>query len=103
MGAGTGTVPCASLKATVNGGDVPTYLFSRHPLHKGLMMQSCWVLYTAFPMPDKGTDPHTEDSSLEVTFAQQEEEALAYNTGGAGHIAGVSSRLLSCAGRDLYY
>eukprot|EP01047_Picozoa_sp_COSAG01_P036324 COSAG01_NODE_2834_length_6995_cov_5.819751_9_plen_140_part_00 len=44
------------------------------------MMQSCWVLYTAFPMGRKGTDPHLEDSALGVSFEQQSDEASEYNS-----------------------
>ena len=80
---------CVGRRATVNGGDVPTYHVSRHPVHGGFIMQSCWVLYTAFPMPPKGSDPHLQDSALEVGFEQQSAEAIEYNTTTPGHDGAV--------------
>ena len=44
-------------------------------------MQSCWVLYTSFPMPARGTDADLEDDALDVTVTTQAHEAQAYNTG----------------------
>mmetsp|Transcript_24441 Transcript_24441/g.78922 ORF Transcript_24441/g.78922 Transcript_24441/m.78922 type:complete len:300 (+) Transcript_24441:356-1255(+) len=71
--------PCDRVRATVDGQDVPTYVVSRHPKHKGFMMQSCWALYVAFPMPGPGEDPDLADEALEVGFEQQAHEALEYN------------------------
>uniref|UniRef100_A0A7S3JQG3 Uncharacterized protein n=1 Tax=Aureoumbra lagunensis TaxID=44058 RepID=A0A7S3JQG3_9STRA len=76
----SGTWPNSKIRARVDGQDVPTYIISRHPKHKGFIMQSCWVLYTAFPMPPKGTDPYLEDDALQVGWVDQAREALAYNT-----------------------
>ena len=71
--------PCDRVRANVDGQDVPTYVVSRHPRHKGFMMQSCWALYTAFPMPPPGEDPCLDDDALEIGFEQQAREALQYN------------------------
>ena len=71
--------PCDRVRANVDGQDVPTYLVSRHPRHRGFLMQSCWALYTAFPMPRPGEDPLLDDDALEVGFETQAREALAYN------------------------
>ena len=35
-----------------------------------LIWQSVWVLYTAFPMPAKGSDPYLEDAALQVSCAR---------------------------------
>ena len=34
-------------------------------------MQSCWALFTSFPMPPKGEDPLLEDEHLAVTVEEQ--------------------------------
>ena len=33
-------------------------------------MQSCWVLYTSFEMPPRGSVPALEDVALDVTVAR---------------------------------
>jgi len=80
--------PCDRVRARVDGQDVPTYVVSRHPRHKGFLMQSCWALYTAFPMPAPGEDPDLDDERLELAFAarlapemhrEAREQALRYN------------------------
>lgn len=65
----------------VDGMRVPTYVVSRHAPNWGWLMQSCWVLYTSFPMPAKGSDPSLEDTAFEMTVETQSREAQAYNTG----------------------
>ena len=65
----------------VDGMRVPTYVVSRHAPNWGWLMQSCWVLYTSFPMPARGTDADLEDDALDVTVTTQAHEAQAYNTG----------------------
>jgi hypothetical protein len=42
------------LELYVDGRKVPTYHVSRHS-NWGFLMQSCWVLYTSFPMPVRGS------------------------------------------------
>ena len=65
----------------VDGMRVPTYLVSRHAANWGWLMQSCWVLYTSFPMPPRGSDPSLDDDALAVTVETQFREAHAYNSG----------------------
>eukprot|EP01084_Bolivina_argentea_P290847 499721_1 len=38
----------------------PKKYVSRHPIHWGWIMQSCWVIYTSFPMPNI----HSDDDML---------------------------------------
>ena len=68
------------LELYVDGRKVPTYHVARHS-NWGFLMQSCWVLYTSFPMPVRGTDPSLDDEALEITIERQSREARAYNTG----------------------
>jgi len=58
----------------------PTYHVSRFK-NWGFIMQSCWVLFTSFPMPPKGKNPDLEDENLDITFENQQIEAFAYNAG----------------------
>ena len=37
------------------------------------------MLYTAFPMPPRGSDPYTEDENLAVSVDAQATEAEEYN------------------------
>ena len=71
----------------VDGMRVPTYVVSRHAANWGWLMQSCWVLYTSFPMPPRGADPSLDDEALEVTVRTQFREAHAYNSGVTGEEA----------------
>ena len=77
---GSGT-PCNFLRATVEGRDVPRYILSRHPVHKGFILQSCWTVYTSFEMPKLGTDPYMDDEALNLNYKEQGTEVLAYNSG----------------------
>mmetsp|Transcript_19661 Transcript_19661/g.60811 ORF Transcript_19661/g.60811 Transcript_19661/m.60811 type:complete len:355 (+) Transcript_19661:62-1126(+) len=92
----SGKAPCDRVRANVDGQDVPTYVASRHPVHKGFVMQSCWALYTAFPMPGPGQDPFLDDEALEVGFEQQAREALEYNR--SQRLAGLDGLFLGNAG-----
>eukprot|EP00931_Biecheleriopsis_adriatica_P103331 TRINITY_DN78183_c0_g1_i1.p1 TRINITY_DN78183_c0_g1~~TRINITY_DN78183_c0_g1_i1.p1 ORF type:complete len:289 (+),score=40.00 TRINITY_DN78183_c0_g1_i1:30-869(+) len=78
---GSGDQPATSMKCSVNGRDVPTYIFGRHPLHGGFLMHSCWALYTAFPMPAKGMDPYLTDEALDLSADAQLDEVQEYNFG----------------------
>jgi len=73
--------PCSSVRVTVSGSDVPSYVISRHPVNNGFLMQSCWVLLTSFKMPKQGGDPLIEDEALQVRYEDQSAEALQYNIG----------------------
>jgi len=57
----------------------PAYNVRRHPKNWGWVMENCWVVLTAFPMPPKGADPLLEDESLTVTVEMQAQEAMTYN------------------------
>merc|ERR1712232_443292 len=44
----------------------PSMQLSRHPVHWGMYMQSCWTVWTAFPMAPLGGDAFMEDERLSV-------------------------------------
>ena len=56
---------------------VPTLKVARHPVHKGFMMESCWALYTAFPMPAPGEG--LDDDDLSVSVEDQVDEVDEWN------------------------
>eukprot|EP00472_Partenskyella_glossopodia_P014556 CAMPEP_0197519682 /NCGR_PEP_ID=MMETSP1318-20131121/4955_1 /TAXON_ID=552666 /ORGANISM="Partenskyella glossopodia, Strain RCC365" /LENGTH=169 /DNA_ID=CAMNT_0043070811 /DNA_START=381 /DNA_END=890 /DNA_ORIENTATION=- len=62
----------------------PSYISSRHPENWGFIMESCWVLWTSFPMPLRGLDKYLEDRSLSVKVNDQLEEVHSYNFNNAG-------------------
>lgn len=90
----SGEPPCRTVRATVNGRDVPSYVASRHPGHGGFLLQSCWALYTAFPMPARGEDPHLSDEALDLTVEAQQDEAVRYNSGGGGLLLQFGGRVV---------
>ena len=67
----------ASVRVVVDGRDVPTLQVARHPVHKGFMMESCWALYTAFPMPAPGQG--LDDDDLSVSVEDQVDEVDEWN------------------------
>lgn len=64
---------------TMNGH--PSYTVRRHPSHWGVYMESCWCVWTGFPMAPRGDDLAMEDEALSVTAddARQRREVDAYN------------------------
>jgi len=58
----------------------PPYVVSRYK-NGGFIMQSCWVVWTSFPMPPKGSCPDLEDDCLGVTVETMRNEAVQYNMG----------------------
>jgi len=62
----------------------PSYVISRHSRNWGFLMQSCWVLWTSFPMPAPGIDKFLDDGHLEVRVDDQIEEVHRYNFGAHG-------------------
>lgn len=82
QGAGVAGPAGAFVRCRVAGRSVPTYVVSRHASNWGWIMQSCWALYTSFPMPKQGeAGGKLDDDSLAVNINAQEAEAVAYNTG----------------------
>eukprot|EP00471_Norrisiella_sphaerica_P006383 CAMPEP_0184482996 /NCGR_PEP_ID=MMETSP0113_2-20130426/4599_1 /TAXON_ID=91329 /ORGANISM="Norrisiella sphaerica, Strain BC52" /LENGTH=324 /DNA_ID=CAMNT_0026863095 /DNA_START=180 /DNA_END=1154 /DNA_ORIENTATION=- len=71
----------------------PSYVSSRHPKNWGFIMQSCWVLWTSFPMPARGQDELLDDNHLAVNVDDQMEEVHRYNFGGHRG-AGVVDRVM---------
>jgi len=61
----------------------PPYVVRRYK-NWGFVMESCWVLYTAFPMPPKGIDPELEIE--QISISTQRRDALAYNLGPFHHL-----------------
>ena len=60
----------------------PSYYVSRHPIHAGLILQSCWCVLSSFPMARRGEDASMEDDALDLSpenDARQAAEAAAYN------------------------
>lgn len=81
-----GQRPCFShrgVRAKVSGREVPTYCVRRHPDNWGWVMESCWVLWTSWPMPRLGSveAEALQDSRLPVTVGLQHMEAMAFNLG----------------------
>jgi len=58
----------------------PPYVVSRYK-NWGFIMQSCWVVWTSFPMPPIGQCPDLEDERLGVTVETMRNEAVQYNMG----------------------
>jgi len=69
------------VRAKVMGREVPTYCVRRNLQNWGWTMESCWVLWTSWPMPPRGSAGAAEldDERLPVTFNVQRMEALQYN------------------------
>lgn len=61
--------------------EYPSYLTSRHPVNWGFIMQSCWVLWTSFPMPAMGADTLLDNDLLNVSVDDQISEVRWYNFG----------------------
>ena len=70
-------IEATSVRVVVDGRDVPTLKVARHPVHKGFMMESCWALYTAFPMPAPGEG--LDDDDLSVSVEDQVDEVDEWN------------------------
>ena len=66
-----------SVRVVVDGRDVPTLRVARHPVHKGFIMESCWALYTSFPMPALGGG--LDDGDLNIVPGDQADEVDAWN------------------------
>jgi len=71
----------ANLIKRIQVNHFPSYVSSRHPENWGFLMQSCWVLWTSFPMPSPGQDPQLDDRHLDVHVDDQMEEVHRYNFG----------------------
>ncbi|OLQ05722.1 hypothetical protein AK812_SmicGene11057 [Symbiodinium microadriaticum] len=59
-------------------GEFPTLVVRRAPLNWGFVLESCWALYTSFPLPKRGENRDLEDESM-VTGEMQEEDIEHYN------------------------
>jgi len=84
------------LGSFVSVNNFPKYHVSRYK-NWGFLMQSCWALFTSFPMVPKGQNMELEDENLEilnVTFDMQQSEALSYNTGFANLLEEDNTLLL---------
>eukprot|EP00051_Salpingoeca_urceolata_P009752 m.118482 g.118482 ORF g.118482 m.118482 type:complete len:325 (-) comp16433_c0_seq3:1704-2678(-) len=57
----------------------PVYVVFRHKW--GFAMQSCWALWTSFPMPRRGEDLELEREARRFGVQLQAAEALRYNLG----------------------
>ena len=82
---GSDETPLGSGKPTVvsmNGH--PSYVLSRHPLHGGVILQSCWCVLSGFPMANRGYDPFMEDDALDLSTddPRQAAEVARYNNQG---------------------
>mmetsp|Transcript_107705 Transcript_107705/g.300109 ORF Transcript_107705/g.300109 Transcript_107705/m.300109 type:complete len:355 (-) Transcript_107705:9-1073(-) len=69
--------------ARVMGRDVPTYCVRRNLCNWGWIMESCWVVWTSWPMPLRNSPEAAEldDDRLPVTFEVQRFQAMSYNAG----------------------
>eukprot|EP00930_Biecheleria_cincta_P050362 TRINITY_DN35517_c0_g1_i1.p1 TRINITY_DN35517_c0_g1~~TRINITY_DN35517_c0_g1_i1.p1 ORF type:complete len:302 (+),score=22.98 TRINITY_DN35517_c0_g1_i1:38-943(+) len=59
-------------------GAFPTLVCRRHEPNWGFVLESCWAIYTSFPMPARGAEPLLEMDS-EITGDMQQAEIDAYN------------------------
>jgi len=66
--------------AFIQVNNYPPYIVSRYR-NGGFIMQSCWVVYTSFPLPPLGACPDLEDAALDVTTDTMSTEAMRYNIG----------------------
>jgi len=76
------------IRMTSPWGGFPTLVCRRAP-NWGFVLESCWALYTAFPMPARGEDFALEDEST-VTGAMQGADISAYNGDEDGDTSEVS-------------
>lgn len=68
------------LVLSVNGIQVPKYHLSRSPTGNwGFIFESCWAVYTSFPLPKKGECLLLEDENLNMTVNKQYLEVKSYN------------------------
>lgn len=92
--------------ACINGQEVPVYVVRRHPGTWGWIMESCWVLWTSWPMPLRGSSCPTalelDDEKLPVTFVAQEMQAMSFNMGfgGSGPVSGDERDEAASSGSD---
>lgn len=69
-----------AIQLTVNRVKVPTYSVFPSPTNNGgWILESCWGLYTSFPMPLIHEATELEDNNLKVTVDDQETEIDFYN------------------------
>ena len=59
----------------------PSCTVRRHPRHWGVVLESCWCLWTGFDMAPRGQDAAMEDAALSVGAddPRQRREVEAYN------------------------
>lgn len=71
------------VRARVMGREVPTYCIRRNKRNWGWVMESCWVVWSSWPMPLYGSPGAEEldDGMLLVTFELQQQQATSFNTG----------------------
>ncbi len=70
------------VKVTVQGKEVPTFVVRRSPTNNwGFILESCWCVYSSFPMPRRGECPSLEDEALVIKNKDQWREAFLYNHG----------------------
>jgi len=70
------------VKVTVQGKEVPTFVVRRSPTNNwGFILESCWCVYTSFPMPRRGECPSLEDEAFVIKNKDQWREAFLYNHG----------------------
>eukprot|EP00439_Symbiodinium_sp_Y106_P059380 s3326_g8.t1 len=71
------------IRAKVMGREVPTYCVRRNKHNWGWTMESCWVVWSSWPMPRKDSPEAEllEDERLPVSFDVQEDQAMAFNNG----------------------
>ena len=71
------------VRAEVMGRAVPTYCVRRNKENWGWSMESCWVVWSSWPMPLRHSAEAAQlaEERLPVTFEVQESEAIAFNTG----------------------
>ena len=78
--------PLADTASIVTMNGHPSYTVRRHPKHWGVYLESCWCVWTAFPMAPPGADLLMEDEALRVSTddPRQRAEVAHYNRRVAG-------------------
>ncbi|CAJ1389972.1 unnamed protein product [Effrenium voratum] len=71
------------VRASVMGREVPTYCVRRNKHNWGWSMESCWVVWSSWPMPERDSPEAAllAEENLPVTFDLQEAQAVAFNIG----------------------
>mmetsp|Transcript_148482 Transcript_148482/g.262153 ORF Transcript_148482/g.262153 Transcript_148482/m.262153 type:complete len:281 (+) Transcript_148482:62-904(+) len=71
------------VQAESGGRQLPMYVLRRHKQTWGWVMESCWFVWSSWPMPLRGTSDllDLDDNRLPVTLELQKQQAEAFHMG----------------------